>query len=444
MLSPQDNDDLTRTGRGTVMGELMRRYWIPAALSSELATEGEPMRLKLLGEELIAFRQRDGQAVIMNHRCPHRGASLFFGRVEDGGIRCVYHGWKFDAAGQCLDMPNVPDGDAQRAKVRASAYRTFERNGLVWVYMGEQQDAPPFPHLEAALVPGERASIIMLLQECNWMQALEGAIDTSHVGFLHAGSIEADDFEDDHPMRPTVYDRAPQYQIAETAWGTMYGAYRPDGFGRTSWRIAHFAFPFWTLTPNVQFRSRVLANGWVPVDDTHTMLVLITGGTDAGNPLDTPLRNGKTLPGGGLDLQYLPRTNDWLGRWRPKANKSNDYLLDRARQRSNDVYAGIDNILTQDQCVTESMGPITDRSLEHLNMADVMVVRTRRRLLQAARALRDAGVIPPGVADPAIYLQARGGCFLAEPQVDWLQAYAAEMERAQRWLPREAAEAGAD
>jgi nitrite reductase/ring-hydroxylating ferredoxin subunit len=431
MLSREDNETLVRVGKGTPMGELMRRYWTPAALSSELEPGCDPMRLKLLGEELIAFRTADGQVAVMDHRCPHRRVSLFFGRAEGDGIRCIYHGWKFDATGACVDMPSVSNGEAQRQRVRAGAYASFEHNGLVWVYLGDQGKVPPRPRLEAAMVPG--AKIIMLLQECNWMQALEGALDTSHVGFLHCGSIDADDFEDDHPMRPTVYDRAPEYKITETEWGAMYAAYRPDGFGNTSWRVAHFTFPFWTLTPNIRLRTRVLANGWVPVDDHHVMLVLITGGADSGNPLDTPLRNGKAMPGGGLDLEYLPRTNDWLGRWRTKANKSNDYLIDRASQREDRVFAGIGNILTQDQCVTESMGAINDRTQENLNLGDVMVVRTRRALLQAAHALEQKGVAPPGAENPEIALQARGGCYLADPGTDWLQAYEEELRAATRW-----------
>lgn len=431
MTTVAENEMLIRVGPGTPMGNLMRRYWIPALKSSELEIACDPIRLKLLGEELIAYRDKTGRAVIMEHHCPHRRASLFFGRVEDDGIRCIYHGWKFDSEGNCLDMPNVESTAAQRSRIKAAAYRTHERNGLIWVFMGDQNNIPSLPELEANLIPG--ASITMLLHECNYLQALEGAIDTSHVGFLHCGSIEAEDFPDDHPMRPVVLDRAPLYKMTETEWGTMYGAYRPDGFGNTSWRVAHFAFPFWTTTPNVKFNTRVLANGWIPVDDTHTMLVLITGGSDTGNPIDSPLKGGKVMPGGGLEIKYLPRTSDWLGRWRPAANKSNDYLIDRQRQRDNTVYTGVDNILTQDQIVTEGMGPIHDRSKEHLNQADVMVVATRRRLFEACRALEETGKMPPGSEDTSLIFNARGGCYVSQPDVDWVAEFNAQLAASDRW-----------
>jgi phthalate 4,5-dioxygenase oxygenase subunit len=436
MTTAAENEMLTRVGPGTPMGELMRQYWIPALQSTEIEAGCDPIRLKLLGEELIAYRDEAGRALILEHHCPHRRASLFFGRVEADGIRCIYHGWKFDAQGHCVDMPNVESTDVQKSRVQATAYKTHERNGLVWVFMGDQSRIPALPALEANLAPG--STITMVMHECNWLQTLEGAIDTSHVGFLHCGSLEAENFPDDHPMRPTVLDRAPKYQISETAWGAMYGAYRPDGFGKTSWRVAHFAFPFWTTTPNVKFSTRVLANGWVPLDDTHTMLVLITGGSDSGNPIDVPLQGGKSMPGGGLEMRYLPRTSDWLGRWRPAANKSNDYLIDRVRQRANEVYTGVENILTQDQVVTEGMGPIHDRTKEHLNQADVMVVRARRRLLEACRALSEEGKLPPAAEDPSLIFNARGGCYVADPDVEWMQAFNEQLAAADRWPSVEA------
>ena len=189
MTTREENEVLTRIGPGTPMGKLMRQYWLPAAMSTELECDGEPKRLMLLGEQLIAFRDSNGKVGIMDHRCPHRNASFFFGRNEGGGIRCVYHGWKFDTAGKCLDMMNVPDAESLKQRVRARAYRTAERNGIVWVFMGEAQDAPPLPSMEPLLRGADEVNIRFTQRECNWLQAVEGEVDTSHVGVLHFGAV---------------------------------------------------------------------------------------------------------------------------------------------------------------------------------------------------------------------------------------------------------------
>ena len=185
------------------------------------------MRLLLLGEKLIAFRDSEGRVGVMDHRCPHRCASLFLGRNEEGGLRCVYHGWKFAADGSCVDMPNVPPHQDYKDKVHAKAYRVAERNGLVWVYMGERKTAPPLPGIEASLLPEADLQITFVQRECNWLQALEGDIDTSHFGFLHAGAVDPASIQGDNLIRWTVSNRAPEYRVADTDWGTMYAAYRP-------------------------------------------------------------------------------------------------------------------------------------------------------------------------------------------------------------------------
>ena len=222
MSKQKDSDDLVLVGPGTAMGELMRQYWIPAVMSSELERDGAPMRLMLLGEKLIAFRDSSGRVGVMDHRCPHRCASLFLGRNEENGIRCVYHGWKYDTAGNCVDMPNAPPHQDFKHKVKAKAYKAAERNGLVWVYMGAREEAPPMPGIEASLLPEAELQISFVQRECNWLQALEGDIDTSHFGFLHVGSVQPDDVPQDSLLRWTVTNRAPEYQVTDTDYGTMY------------------------------------------------------------------------------------------------------------------------------------------------------------------------------------------------------------------------------
>src|SRR5215469_12972089 len=186
MLKKEDNELVTRVGPGTPMGNLMRQYWVPAMLSSEVPwADSDPLRVRLLGEDLIAFRATDGQVGLIQNHCPHRGASLFFGRNEEAGLRCVYHGWKFDVDGACIDMPNEPAESDFKSRVRAVTYPTRERNGIIWAYLGPRPTPPPLPDLEANMLSGHTVSTI--LRECNWMQGLEGELDTVHFAFLHFG-----------------------------------------------------------------------------------------------------------------------------------------------------------------------------------------------------------------------------------------------------------------
>jgi phthalate 4,5-dioxygenase oxygenase subunit len=436
MTSKRDGEALTRVGPGTLMGELMRQYWLPAAMSRELERDGPPMRLMLLGERLIAFRDTTGRVGVMDHRCPHRCASLFLGRNEEGGIRCVYHGWKYDVAGNCIDMPSVPPHQDFKHKVRARAYRVAERGGLIWVYMGGREQAPPLPMIEATLLPEAELQIWFAQRQCNWLQALEGDIDTSHFGFLHAGTLDPADVAADDLLRYTVTNRAPEYHVADAPWGTTYAAYRPAEQGRIYWRFANFLFPFWTQTPQGAFAEHLTIRAWVPMDDTHTMFVSLSWRHMP--PSIRPLKDGRMMPGHSPALQFLPNTTDWYGRWRLAGDQSNDWLIDRAAQRRGESYTGIAGIHAQDQAVTESMGAITDHGFEHLGPGDRMITQTRRRLLRAARALRAQGTPPPGVDDPEVMREVRGGDFLTEAGIGWREAYQEQMKRAVRPLPQAA------
>ena len=402
MTSMSESEILTRTDAGTPMGEVMRRYWLPALKSSELTADGDPVRLVLLGEQRI-----------MDHRCPHRCASFFFGRNEDGGMRCVYHGWKFDVDGNCTDMANVPPHQDFKHKVSAKAYKVAERSGIVWVYMGEAQDAPELPQIAATLIAEEEAEISFVMRECNWLQALEGDIDTSHLEFLHYGAAGDGDFEPNDPTRFGVIHRDPEYQVEDSELGTFYGAYRPAEEGMTYWRIAHFLFPCWTLAPFRAFAHYRMARAWVPMDDTHTMFVMI-------RPKEGP---SATPPADNL----LPNTSDWFGRWRCAQNFQNDYGIDRDSQRS-ESYTGVEGIHQQDQAVTESMGVITDHSFEHLAPSDRMIITTRKRLLGAARALAEKGTPPPASTTPEAYAQVRAGFFLSPEERGWPEVYKLELD----------------
>ena len=436
-MRQKDSDDLVRVGPGTTMGKMMRQYWLPAAMSSELKADGEPMRLMLLGEKLIAFRDSAGRIGVMDQKCPHRCASLFLGRNEENGIRCVYHGWKFDTEGNCVDMPSVPPERDFKHLVKAKAYKAVERNGLIWVYMGDRKTAPPLPQIEATMLPESEVTISFVQRECNWLQALEGDIDTSHFGFLHAGGITAEMIPDDSIFRYTVTNRAPDYHVADTDTGTMYAAYRDGGPGETYWRFANFMLPFWTQTPQGKFTEHLHNRAWVPMDDTHTMFVSLTWKRHP--PSLGPDKSGNQMPGFSRIFEYQANTTEWHGRWRLTRNEANDWLIDREAQAKGGNYTGITGIHAQDQAVTESMGPITDHLFEHLGPSDMMIMRTRRRLLAVARAFAKSGKAPPGVDNPDIMYPVRSGDFVTEAGLSWRDAYDRQMAASVRPL-QEAAE----
>jgi phenylpropionate dioxygenase-like ring-hydroxylating dioxygenase large terminal subunit len=434
MTTQSEGRELTQVGPDTAMGNLMRRYWMPALLSSELVRDGAPVRLMLLGEKLIAFRDSAGRVGVMDHRCPHRCASLFLGRNEENGIRCIYHGWKYDVAGNCVDMPSATPQQDFKHKVKAKAYRAVERAGLVWVHMGEAAQAPALPAFDVLQMPDEEIGVALIQRDCNYLQALEGEIDTSHFGFLHAGHVDADEVPEDGQVYHTVANRAPEYHVADTAWGTQYGADRPAGPGQSYWRFASFAFPIWTLAPNGEFASHMHARAWVPLDDGHTMFCYLwwkRGQSSITQP--TPAyKDGRPIGGAGRGNKFLPNTTDWLGRWRLAANAGNDWTMDREAQRNNTIYSGIDGIHLQDQAITESMGPITDHGFEHLAPSDQMITRTRRRLLMAARALRDKGIAPPGAEDAEVFRGVRSGYCVSDYNGPWQEVYARQVAAAVR------------
>jgi hypothetical protein len=293
--------------------------------------------------------------------------------------------------------------------------------------MGQRETAPPLPTFEAMLCPPEETELWARQRQCNWLQALEGDIDTSHFSFLHGGKVTSEDIDPSHPERFQFTDRAPRFQVRRTDWGTMYAAYRPANPGQFYYRFGHFAFPFWAFFPNGPLADNVLVQGWVPMDDTHTMA--FTFSWSRKTPVLTRNKTGEPLPLLDRVTATLPNTADWFGRWRPVANRENDYLIDRAAQRTIS-YTGINGVFPQDSAVTEGMGEISDRKLETLAPSDGMIVATRRRLLDALHALEAHGTVPPGVDNPEITTGARAGDLLAPEGKPWLVAYEEELGRA--------------
>jgi hypothetical protein len=351
---------------------------------------------------------------------------LFFGRNEEEGLRCVYHGWKFDQTGACVDMPSEPAESNFKSKVRAKAYPVEERAGIVWTYMGPREVPPPLPHLEATMLEGARPQLCMM--ECNWLQTLEGDLDTSHLGFLHLGAVKPEDSIPGSYDYYMVTDRSPRYEIIESEVGTTYGAYRPAESDTTYWRIAHYMFPFYALIPTGDLGTVIRAQAWIPLDDHNTMYwgwqisgtVAGRNGQQATNTNQATGRPvGAAAPVGRAGFEYLPETSDWLGRYRLDQTRANDYSIDREAQKRGDSFTGIRGVRQQDKAVAEGMGEIMDRTNEHLGTSDSMIIRTRRRLLKAVRALQESGETPPGVDQPELYRR-RSGSIILPRDADWL------------------------
>ena len=390
MLSTNDNALLTRVGPGTLMGELMRRFWLPALLEEEVAIpDGAPVRLRLLGEDLVAFRDTQGRVGIVEARCAHRRAGLFFGRNEEGGLRCAYHGWKYDVTGQCVDLPTEPRETNFREGIRLTAYPSEVRGGVVWIYMGPSDLAPALPDFEFNRLPRAHRVVTKRLQQSNWAQAAEGGIDSSHLSYLH-------DSKTDTSRTYLRMDRHPVFDVKEIDHGLMITARRNADPGQYYWRINRFLPPFYTLPPTTQGRKgwspgTYKIDAWVPIDDENTWNWAFVANPD--QPYSEAERdafgdrNGFTGP---LDEHY-----------RPLLNRDNDYRIDRERQK-NVSYSGIEGVPNQDAAMQESMGPIVDRTRENLGNSDLGIVHFRRMMLRLAGDLAD-GRSPHAAANAAVY-----------------------------------------
>src|SRR5919201_4214828 len=400
MLSHEENMLVTRTGPGTPTGKVLRRCWIPALTSEELPEpDCPPVRVQLLGEKLVAFRDTQGRIGLLDEFCPHRLVSLWLGRNEESGLRCVYHGWKFDVSGQCVDQMNEPPECSFAHKIRTKAYPTVELGGTIWAYMGPAEKMPPPPSFEWTQVPESHRHVSKVWEECNWLQALEGGIDTSHAPILHR-TITPNTTRPGIPVQgPFVRGRAPILEVDLTDYGYRYVGIRPLDEDKTYVRSYHFVMPFTQIRP--QQLGRALGGGdrtniaghiWVPIDDENCMVYnwMYSYGEE-GLSEDDRMERGN---GNGPD--YVEQS----GEFRSFRNKRNDWMIDRRVQKY-ETFTGIDGINTQDRALQEGMGPIVDRSKEHLGPADRAIIATRRLLLQAVKTVQRGG--SPPAADTSYY-----------------------------------------
>jgi phthalate 4,5-dioxygenase oxygenase subunit len=424
MLGARENDYLCRVGPWTPMGDLMRQYWMPAIRSDELPSpDCPPVRIRLLGESLIGYRTTQGAVGLIQNACPHRGASLFFGRNEEEGLRCVYHGWKFDVTGACIDMPSEPAESNFKNKVRATSYPTQERKGIIWAYMGPKSETPPLPAIEANLLCTGPEQISVLYRPCNWMQGLEGEMDTVHAAFLHSGASNSEDFPEGSFNYYQYRQRDAKFLTLDTEYGMINGAYRPAEADSYYWRVTQILFPFFHMIPGGALGEGIRIGAYVPMDDDHHMQWEI-GVFKADGSAMTPgamMRGNQTMESP-LGNRRLPNGTGWYERHRSDQTLESDYKINREEQKNWVSYTGIAGGRIQDCAMTETMGTIYDRSHEHLGTTDQFIIRARRKFIQLARQLREQGIVPPGVDTPDVYRQRSGEMIIPRSQDFW-QAY---------------------
>lgn len=391
MMKAEDNELLTRSGPGTPMGDVFRRYWIPALLASELpGPDCDPVRVSLLSERLLAFKDTDGKIGLMDEFCAHRGVSLWFGRNEEGGIRCPYHGWKYDTTGQCIEVPSEPASSGFCEKIKLKSYPCVELGGVIWAYMGPKEHMPPLPEFEWTQLPASHVYLSKRWQQSNYLQAMDGGIDSSHVSFLHSGDIDRDPLHKGTDGAKYARSTNTTFDIHESPGGLMIGARRPADPGFHYWRVTQWMMPWYTLIP--PYKGNALnGHAWVPMDDENCMAWTMTFHPTRALTDDEIALMDK---GGGVHADLIP------GTFRPVANMDNDYLMDREAQRQKIYYSGIKGIAIQDASLQESMGPIADRTKENLVSTDNAIIMARMRLKKAAKALQ-RGTPPPGLEPEA-------------------------------------------
>jgi phenylpropionate dioxygenase-like ring-hydroxylating dioxygenase large terminal subunit len=403
MLKTEDNELITKVGPGTPMGEVFRRFWLPVVASDDIAErDGAPVRLRILGEDLVAFRDTNGEVGLLSAYCPHRRANLFFGRNEECGLRCIYHGWKFDVHGRCVDIPSSPPPSNFKDKIHIDTYPILEKGGLVWAYMGPKELKPDFPEYEWAEVPAEHRVLSSTLVECNWLQTLEGDVDTAHVSFLHRALHPTPQYTRFVPEFPKyMKDKAPTLTVRETSYGFVYGGRRTVGDGTYYWRFSHWLAPATSETPGRTNRPGRIC---VPIDDQNT--ASFSFAWDPSRPLsaeeviaydrnlDRPLRPWALQDGYVIDTR------------RSSINRQNDYMIDRKVQKTSKYSGIIGSIPDEDRAMTESMEPVLDRSKEHLSTSDIAIIAMRRRLIRMARDMQQG--IEPALAKQSWAFRTRG------------------------------------
>ena len=398
MISNEQNMLLTQTGPGTLVGALFRRYWLPVLLTRELPEpDCPPVRVKILGERLIAFRDTSGALGLIDEFCAHRGVSLWFGRNEEGGIRCPYHGWKYDRTGQCMDVPSEPAESGYCHKIKLTSYPCVERGDVVWAYLGPASLQPPEPQYEWCVVPDGHRHVSKRIQECNYLQAMEGGLDSIHSTFLHRYSVGEDPLlkRDAESAAMIKADPHPKFIPSQSPAGLFITTRRDVDQDRYYWRVTQWLMPCFNLFPPYG-DNPCGGHAWVPIDDEHCWTFSID--YHPRRPLsDAELaacHDGKGIHVKVIDDSFVPQ-----------ANIHNMYFMDRRAQQERKTFSGVMTIGIQDAAVQESMGAVANRTRENLVSTDNGIIMTRNRLLQAAKDVQ-SGKTPPGADAAAQRLRA--------------------------------------
>ena len=427
MLTREENDLLTRVEGDAPMGKMLRRYWLPALLSAELEADGAPKRVRLLGENLVAFRDSNGRVGLLDENCPHRGASLVLARNEQCGLRCLYHGWKFDVDGRVLETPPEPDEHNFKDRVRAPGYPVREAGGLLWAYLGPPANEPAFPDFEFTHAPASHVLPMSAVESCNWAQGMEGVIDSAHTNYLHSNAVrpaetgkDGSKYQADAEISRPSNDGAPRIEAQNTAYGFRYAAIRKplvDAESKRYIRITLFAAPCFAMFPAAQGWSFFQA--FVPMDDTHTRFIFVM--TKREEPFTEEQRFVHAHKSGlapGVDLDADGRSI---------RRRENNWQQDRAAMK-NGSFSGIEGVNIEDLAMQESMGAIYDRTKEHLGTSDVAVIRFRRLMLDSVRAFIADGRTPLGLTEPVAYEKLRAEEAMIPIHAPWqpIGAYAGE------------------
>lgn len=410
MMTREQSDFMTQTGPGTPMGNLFRRYWWPALKSEELPEPGcAPVRVKLLCETLLAYRDTSGNYALIDEFCAHRGVSLWFGRAEETGIRCPYHGWKYDNNGQCVEIPSEAADSGYAKRIKLAAYPLVDLGGILWTYMGPPELQPPLPEFEFTKMPPKQRYASKRWQQTNYLQALEGGLDSSHVTWLHRGALDRDPLFAGSKGNAYTMGTAFVADVVESEGGMLFGARRDAENGNHYWRIAQWVMPTFTaIAPRAD--HPIHGHFWVPIDDENCW----TWSYDYHPVREFTDAELKAMEDGhSVHAKMIP------GTFMPALNKENNYMMNRADQRAGISAMGIEGIGTQDTAIQESMGPLQDRTRENLASSDRGIILARKRLRNAALAL-EQGVEPPGV-NPASH-QVRSAALVLPPGVRFEEA----------------------
>ncbi|WP_080835672.1 Rieske 2Fe-2S domain-containing protein [Cohnella massiliensis] len=381
MLKASDNELLTSTNAGTPLGELFRRYWIPVVNSKEIAPDGKPLKIRLLGEDLLVFRDTNGDVGLVDEKCPHRRTSLALGLNADCGLTCIYHGWKFDTKGNCVDLPSEPKDSKMKAGVRLRSYATREQNGIVWGYLGPKEEEPPFPEFYWMGLPDNQIISERVWQECNYLQVMENDLDYVHAAFLHKAHEQQDVdrglLSSDlgiSPSHPLIKNPPVKQAVESTKYGKRCIGVGIEDDDNYAFMEIHYIFPFYTYPPRMKGEDGMW-HAFIPRDDHSTW------SWDVQFSHAQPINAKGQSERRGLVLDE---------HFRKQRNMSNDYEQDRELMIHGN-YSGIRGIANQDHAVTELMGPIVDRSKEMLGTSDLPIIQMRRMLLEQVKSFMAGG-----------------------------------------------------